>query len=145
MALGGTRANADTRCGVGHRTSGLDEGSEDVDLAGSASPRQVAPQPLVVHAPSPAVLDPGSAPALDATLLFSGSGFQPGSVVVASDVGPTGVHPIDSIAVAQFQVRADGSFGPVDLTYSGAEEIGSHVLTFDDGVCEATYAFTIDG
>jgi hypothetical protein len=90
-------------------------------------------------------LDPVSSPALGETILFTGNGFRPGSVVVATDVGPTGTHPIEAKAPEQFQVGADGTFGPIDLTYSGPEEIGSHAITFTDGVCESTLEFTIGG
>ena len=77
-------------------------------------------------------------------VLFKGNGFQPGSVVAATDVGPTGTQPVEVRAPRQFLVDADGTFGTVDLTYSGREEIGSHTLTFTDGDCEATIEFTID-
>jgi hypothetical protein len=48
-------------------------------------------------------------------------------------------------APEQIQVRADGTFGPLDLSYTGREEIGAHALTFTDGACEVTLEFTIDG
>ena len=108
-----------------------------------------APTPTVAVSPSPSTaacsVSPSVDPALEVVVLFSGNGFQPGSIIDVTDVGPAGTNALDPVAVEQFRVGADGTFGPLDLTYSGTEEIGSHTLTFTDGACEATLEFTIDG
>lgn len=88
---------------------------------------------------------PVTSQASEATIVFNGNGFMPGSVIAVTDVGPTGTQVIEARAPEQFLVGADGTFGPLDLTFSGPEEFGAHTITFTDGVCEAPLEFSIDG
>ncbi len=94
-------------------------------------------------------VDVDPAPALNVQAWFTGEGFEPGVDLEVTFTGPpSGTSsfggPEGDIQPSMLRVQSDGTFGPWDVTYNQPEEVGEQAVTFSDGECSATIAFTVE-
>jgi hypothetical protein len=80
---------------------------------------------------------------LGVTILYTGHGFTAGKHVVVTFNGPSMTNETFAPQnLPMLIVKADGTFGPWDVTYS-AGDAGDWTLAFDDGTCVAAIHQTV--
>lgn len=117
------------------------------------TPVPSTPAPTPPATPSPTASPVGcvasidnATPQLNETIYLSGTGFAPNIDIMVMFVGPTETFSFggpDDAHPAGLHTAQTGAFGPWDVTFDQADEVGDWTITPTDGECEASVEVTV--